>query len=289
MNKRSLMSALLALAVVSGVGCVAQKERDDLLTQYRKCEEQNEELRARLAEARERIRVLSSAPQTAGGDAELAAARSEVARLQSALNDAERRIRDLANATPVAPAPIVVAGPLPQALDDALRRLAESNPQMMSYDEARGMVKFTSDFTFGSGSDKVEAAAVDALRRLAGVLNTPMASGYEIRIVGHTDNVPIRHSAQRHPTNWHLSVHRAIAVKDALAGAGVAEPRMSVAGYGEFRPVVPNGAQGARANRRVEVYLVHDRQQPMAGPAPFAMPEGPPAAPAAAEDDGAFK
>ena len=31
---------------------------------------------------------------------------------------------------------------------------------------------------------------------------------------------------------------------------------MSVAGYGEYRPVVPNTAGGAEANRRVELYLV---------------------------------
>ena len=31
---------------------------------------------------------------------------------------------------------------------------------------------------------------------------------------------------------------------------------MSVAGYGEFRPVEPNGPRGSEANRRVEIFLV---------------------------------
>ena len=53
----------------------------------------------------------------------------------------------------------------------------------------------------------------------------------------------------------HLSAHRAISVRDALVGDGVSANRMQIAGYGEFRPIVPNGPNGAAANRRVEIYL----------------------------------
>ena len=54
----------------------------------------------------------------------------------------------------------------------------------------------------------------------------------------------------------HLSVHRAISVRKALAGAGVEPARIQVAGYGEFRPIVPNGPKGAAENRRVDLILV---------------------------------
>jgi chemotaxis protein MotB len=98
-------------------------------------------------------------------------------------------------------------------------------------------------------------------------------------VVGHTDNVPIRRgsTAAQHPTNMHLSAHRAISVRDALNADGVTANRFMVAGYGEFRPIVTNGARGADANRRVELFLV-----PMtsvaavdASPAPRATPVAP--------------
>ena len=41
---------------------------------------------------------------------------------------------------------------------------------MSTYDAARGMVRFSSDLTFGSGSDQVKSEAVNAISQLAGVL-----------------------------------------------------------------------------------------------------------------------
>ena len=148
---------------------------------------------------------------------------------------------------------------LPPELDEALRALAAAHPDLMVYDPKRGMVQLTSDLTFDLGSADLKGEAQSSLKQLAGVLTGAAASSYEVRIVGHTDNVPIKNVGTRakHPTNVHLSVHRAISVRDAIVGAGVAAGRCSVAGWGEFRPVVPNpAAGGARANRRVEIFLV---------------------------------
>ncbi|NCF41171.1 MAG: OmpA family protein, partial [Planctomycetia bacterium] len=59
----------------------------------------------------------------------------------------------------------------------------------------------------------------------------------------------------KHPTNMHLSTHRAISVRDALVKDGIAANRVQVAGYGEFRPVAENGKRGSATNRRVEIFL----------------------------------
>ena len=54
----------------------------------------------------------------------------------------------------------------------------------------------------------------------------------------------------------HLSAHRAIAVRNVLGNAGVPWERMSVMGWGEYRPAVPNNpSTGTAANRRVEIFL----------------------------------
>ncbi len=250
---------ILALLAVVAVGCVAQREADDLKTLYRNSQEQVVELQERLAEAQARIAALQG---DAGSEADaLAQAIAERDRLRKALDDAEDRLR---NASAVV---------LPPELDDALSRLAEANPQLMSYDAERGMVKLRSDLTFALGSAQVSAGATNTLGSLARIFNSPSASQYEVRVVGHTDNVPIKNvgTREKHPTNWHLSVHRAIAVMEVLAKAGVPQTRMSVAGYGEFMPVVPNGVGGAEANRRVELYLVA-RSTPSAAPEATAAP-----------------
>lgn len=257
---------ILAAVAMVAVGCVAQREADDLKTLYRNSQSQVLDLQEQLAEANARIAALQG---SAGSEADaLANALAEADRLRKALADAEERLR---NASFVA---------LPPELDDALSRLAAANPQLMSYDAARGMVKLRSDLTFALGSADVNAAAVTSLNSLAGIFNSPAAAQYEVRVVGHTDNVPIKNVGTRakHPTNWHLSVHRAISVMEVLGKAGVPSTRMSVAGYGEFHPIVPNSATGAEANRRVELYLVAMRS---AGSADEPAAAAPAAAPAA--------
>jgi chemotaxis protein MotB len=112
---------------------------------------------------------------------------------------------------------------------------------------------------FALGSDVVKQPGKEALAGFAEVIVSPAGAGFEVAVVGHTDNRPISRAAtkQAHPSNWHLSVHRAIAVASVLQGSGVEPTRIGVTGYGEFRPVATNDtAEGRRQNRRVEIYIV---------------------------------
>jgi chemotaxis protein MotB len=137
--------------------------------------------------------------------------------------------------------------------------LAAQYPNLLTFDPERGMLRFASDFTFALGSADLSASAQTSLAQLATILNTGTAANFEVRIVGHTDNVPISNPSTRakHPTNWHLSAHRSISVGSALISDGIAPTRVQVAGCGEYRPIVSNPAKGgAAANRRVEIFLV---------------------------------
>ena len=82
--------------------------------------------------------------------------------------------------------------------------------------------------------------------------------GYEdkvIRVVGHTDNVPI--STAQFPSNWELSAARATSVVRFLQSAGVAPERLTASGRGEYSPVASNDdTEGRRKNRRIEITLV---------------------------------
>jgi chemotaxis protein MotB len=124
-------------------------------------------------------------------------------------------------------------------------------------------VDISTDILFGSGVARLSGSAVSVLQRLADALR-PWPN--PIRVEGHTDDRPINTAA--FPSNWELSTARAASVVHLFMDRGVAAQRLSVMGFGEYRPVMPNQtAVGRNANRRVEVAIL-DRDNGAAGGAP---------------------
>ena len=148
---------------------------------------------------------------------------------------------------------------LPAELTSMLEDWAKGS-DLVSFDAARGIVKFKSDLLFEKGSDEAAPSAMEAVKSLCGILNTEQAKAFDIIIAGHTDDLPISQpeTKAKHPSNWYLSAHRAITVLDAMTANGIVPERASIRGFGEFRPVVPNelNKKGNPQNRRVEIYIV---------------------------------
>ena len=148
---------------------------------------------------------------------------------------------------------------LPVELSTMLEDFAKGS-DMVTYDSSRGIVKFKSDLLFEKGSDAVASTAAEAVKSLCDILNTEEAKKFDIIIAGHTDDIPVLKPATRekHPSNWYLSAHRAISVLDVMAKNNIAADRMSIRGFGEYRPIAENkpNKQGNPQNRRVEIYIV---------------------------------
>jgi chemotaxis protein MotB len=109
---------------------------------------------------------------------------------------------------------------------------------------------------FDSGRATLKAGGKDVLKKVGEALK-----GYEnkiIRVVGHTDNVPVAKSLQStFPTNWELSVARATNVVRFLQDVGIPPERMVPSGRGEYDPVASNDtAEGRQKNRRIEIMLI---------------------------------
>ncbi len=155
---------------------------------------------------------------------------------------------------------ITIAGQaLPEPLDTALRRFAEQNPEVVAYDANRGTMKWKSDLVFAIGSDVIKQSSRASLKAFADIIKSDAAKDFEVIIVGHTDNTPIGKPStkKKHPTNWHLSVHRAISVASNLRRSGYGGERVGIMGFGEYRPIADNAtAAGRSQNRRVEIFLV---------------------------------
>ena len=129
----------------------------------------------------------------------------------------------------------------------------------MVYDPLSGSVKWKGDVLFPTGSAVVKDSAKGGLTEFAKIVNSAAARDFEVIVVGHTDSASIYYeeTKAKHPTNWHLSSHRAIGVADVLLQAGCEGARVGVMGCSEFRPVASNeNPEGMSRNRRVEIYLV---------------------------------
>ena len=92
----------------------------------------------------------------------------------------------------------------------------------------------------------------DMLRELGRKLKTATGS---IRVEGHTASIPVSNGT--FPSNWELSIRRAVNVVKFLASECGIDPRnLSAAGYADSRPVVSNAsAEGRALNRRVNVIV----------------------------------
>jgi chemotaxis protein MotB len=106
---------------------------------------------------------------------------------------------------------------------------------------------------FDSGQARLLPGATDKIKRIAGVL---MEYGLDMRVEGHSDNVPIHNAAFN--SNWDLSTARAMAVAMMLIDeAGFDPQRMSIAGYAQYHPTASNDTpEGRQANRRVDIVVV---------------------------------
>jgi len=147
------------------------------------------------------------------------------------------------------------ASPLEQTEKDVKRFVKESGLERdLALDRAadRLVIRMKSAILFAEGQAELTRAARTVLSGLAPLLTGARA---DLRVEGHTDDVPIRSGAFR--SNWELSSARAISVVDYLEARGVDKARLSVAGYGEFHPIVANDGTEHRAlNRRVEIVVL---------------------------------
>jgi chemotaxis protein MotB len=109
------------------------------------------------------------------------------------------------------------------------------------------------DILFPSGSSELAGYSVTILNGLAEILKE---LPNDIRIEGHTDNIPI--SSAVYPSNWHLSVSRALNTAYYLINNdGLNPEKVSIVGYSEYKPIATNETvEGRASNRRVDIVII---------------------------------
>lgn len=118
---------------------------------------------------------------------------------------------------------------------------------------------FQSELLFASGSATLGEEGKKQLATIAGTLismsdTIPAELDWVLRVDGHTDILPI--NTPEFPSNWELSLARALSVVRFLVSQGVPPKRLAAAGFGPYQPIDDrNTAEAYRKNRRIELRL----------------------------------
>ncbi len=142
-------------------------------------------------------------------------------------------------------------------LERQITAMADANNEghkISVFRDERGIVIRIMDRAFfDEGRAELKETAKSALRKIVPILEK---CNNQVRIEGHTDDVPINTAEFR--SNWELSTRRATeVVRHLIEKYGFLPHRISASGYAEYRPVAANDTQQNRAlNRRIEIILL---------------------------------
>jgi chemotaxis protein MotB len=236
-------SAVMAAALVLG-GCVTQETFDK--AQGEKAQEISA-LQGQHAALEQQMRDLQR--QKASLETDRAALEREQAKLRAQNEALEAQKAQLLN-----------AGKQSQAQYDALvanlnQEVQKGQLQVRRYKDML-TVDVAEQLFFDSGRATLKETGKAVLQKVAEAMKA-----YEdkaIRVVGHTDNVPITGGLQKvFASNWELSAARATTVVRFLQEAGIAPERLIATGRAEYAPVAPNDTpEGRQKNRRIEITLI---------------------------------
>jgi chemotaxis protein MotB len=136
-------------------------------------------------------------------------------------------------------------------LEEETKRSGTHENVKVTLSEGKIHFRISNPMLFSSGNSNLRNTSLSTLDLVAKILKN---SKYEIRVEGHTDNIPI--STSRYPSNWELSTARAMSVVRYFIRQGVAAEKFQVIGYGQYRPIATNSTSiGRELNRRVEIYV----------------------------------
>ncbi|RNI35675.1 flagellar motor protein MotB [Hanamia caeni] len=202
-----------------------QKNIDDLTAKVSDLKSQNSQLGQQTAEQQNK---LSQSEQS------LQQQKQKLEQLQSLLNQQKQASEELKN-----------------KMSEALKGF-NSNELSVYNKDGKVYVSLSEQLLFPSGSAVVNPKGVDALSKLAAVLN--LNNDVAVNIEGHTDSIPIR---GRYQDNWDLSTARANAIVRILVNNYKVDPtRVISSGHSYYEPVASNSTPDGRAkNRRTDIIL----------------------------------
>jgi chemotaxis protein MotB len=182
--------------------------------------------------------------------AELEAKKKNLDELTAELQKREARVAELEG---ILKKKDEASNELKKKLSDALLGF-EGKGLTISQRNGKVYVSMDESLLFASGSTTVEAKGVEALKKVAKVLE--QNADINVMIEGHTDDVPMVGKGEI-KDNWDLSVMRATSIVKIITKNSSVDPkRLTASGRGEYFPVETGKNNDARKkNRRTEIIL----------------------------------
>ena len=215
------------------------EEKAKLAKEREQLQQEQSQLSANLDE--ERKRVKAEAEDKARLEQERAAKEDEIRRLTKTQEELSRSLKD---------------------------EIAKGNITIQQVRD-RLTINMVDRVLFDSGRADIKPAGVKVLKQVSDVLSK--VGDKQIRIEGHTDNVPISTKLQdKFKTNWELSTARAtVVVRYLIDQGGVQREVLSAVGYADTHPIASNDSeQGRSSNRRIEIVLYPKDLSQIAGGLP---------------------
>jgi chemotaxis protein MotB len=143
---------------------------------------------------------------------------------------------------------------LAKNISEAMKPLVQSGQVRLTQLPHGLAVEINASVLFAPGQAALQPESIAALETVAKLLTE---APQQIRVEGHTDNVPI--ASALYPSNWELSSARAASVVRLFTATGVDPARLSAVGYADNKPVEANDSVDGRArNRRVTLLILED-------------------------------
>lgn len=184
----------------------------------------------------------------------LEASQQNLTQSQKDLADKQQRLQQLEDLLTQQKAALET---LKNKMTDALKGYNTNDLSVIQKD-GKIYVSLSENLLFPSGSAVVNQKGVDALAKLAAVLN--LNPDVNIQIEGNTDSIPI---SGRYQDNWDLSTARANAIVRILVDKYTVNPKSVVSvGHSYYDPVDTNETPEGRAkNRRTDIVLSPNLQE----------------------------
>lgn len=139
------------------------------------------------------------------------------------------------------------------ALKKVLHPLLKTQQVTLSRQPLSLRIRLNAELLFPNAKARLTKPADHLLSRIAVVLRT-IPTNYPIIVQGYTNSQPI-HTAQ-FPSNWELSVARAVSVVHLFIKDKITGKQLSAQGFSHYHPLKSNQtAEGLTANRRVEIMI----------------------------------
>ncbi len=230
----------LSLVIAWGDASRARRERQRQAQEQQRRMERLQRLEARLQELEHQQQRLAYEWEV------LEQAREQLQRERQSVEQARRQ---LLQAHPTASAPTLAQ--------------LDSLPGLEVHDED-SLIRLRATeqaLRFEPGGTALPVSGILVLRAIAEYLRAHPK--YRVRIVGHTDNVPLgRAWRKKYRNNQGLSLARARTVRDYFVKVeGLPADRFEVRGLGASQPLASNDTEAGRArNRRVEILLLKPQE-----------------------------